>query len=143
MDLQDKVAVVTGASAGLGLEFSKALIAKGAHVFGLARSKERLDEIRDVLGDRFVPIECDVTKEDEVQAAFKSVKKANGSARSMRRWGMSKPIATPYLLELSTLARKSGWVRTPMVSGSLPIAFCLRSFRRNLQEIRVSQMSMD
>lgn len=75
MDLQDKVAVVTGASAGLGLEFSKALIAKGAHVFGLARSKDRLDEIRDVLGDRFVPIECDVTKEDEVQAAFKTVKK--------------------------------------------------------------------
>ena len=63
MDLKDKVVIVTGASSGLGLAFSKALVAKGARVFGLSRRLEKLEAIRDELGERFHPIPCDVTDE--------------------------------------------------------------------------------
>lgn len=78
MDLRDKVAVVTGASSGIGLAFSKALVEKGAQVFGLARREERLNEVRAQLGDRFHPVRCDVSKDDHVRAAFETVVRDGG-----------------------------------------------------------------
>ncbi len=73
MELQDKVAVVTGASSGLGRAFSIALVQKGAQVYGLARRAERLNALRDELGPRFHPIACDVTRPNDVEAAFQRV----------------------------------------------------------------------
>jgi NAD(P)-dependent dehydrogenase (short-subunit alcohol dehydrogenase family) len=73
MDLHDKVAVVTGASRGLGRAFSVALAGAGARVFGLARSEPDLRAIADALGDRFTPVACDVTDRAAVDAAFARV----------------------------------------------------------------------
>lgn len=73
MQLNDKVAVVTGASSGLGAQFSKDLVAAGAHVFGLARREDRLDELREELGQRFTGIPCDVTSEQAVHSAFEQI----------------------------------------------------------------------
>lgn len=75
MDLNDKVAVVTGASAGLGLAFARALVAKGAQVFGLSRRPEKLEAIRDELGEGFHPLPCDVTDEGQVKRAFEAVQR--------------------------------------------------------------------
>ena len=44
-DLSGKVAVITGASSGLGVQFTKALAGQGADVAILARRKEKLDEL--------------------------------------------------------------------------------------------------
>lgn len=78
MNLNDKVAVVTGASSGLGLAFSRALVARDAHVFGLSRRRETLEAIRDELGPRFHPLPCDVTDEVQVKRAFEAVKREAG-----------------------------------------------------------------
>ena len=78
MHLQDKVAVVTGASRGLGRAFAEALAAKGAQVYGLARSENDLADVADAIGDAFHPIECDVRDPDDVHRAFKTVKDAAG-----------------------------------------------------------------
>ena len=78
MDLNEKVAVVTGASAGLGLAFARALVAKGAQVFGLSRRPEKLEAIRDEIGDRFHPLPCDVTDAVQVKRAFEAVKREAG-----------------------------------------------------------------
>lgn len=73
MNLKDKVVVITGASAGLGSAFSRALVERGAHVFGLARRTERLSELETELGPSFVGITCDVTDENAVKEAFEDV----------------------------------------------------------------------
>ena len=73
MELSNKTAVVTGASRGLGRSFSQAFVDAGMQVFGLARSKEDLDTVREALGDRFTPVVCDVTDRADVDAAFKTV----------------------------------------------------------------------
>ncbi len=73
MDLTDKVAVVTGASSGLGRHFAEAMIDRGAHVYGLARSLDTLKALRDTWGDRFHPVSCDVRDEEQVDAAFATV----------------------------------------------------------------------
>lgn len=73
MNLTDKVAVVTGASSGLGRHFAEALVDRGARVFGLARRTSRLDALRDALGDRFHPVVCDVREEKQVSTAFETI----------------------------------------------------------------------
>lgn len=67
MDINSKVAIVTGASSGLGHAFSHALVEKGATVYGLARSTDKLERIRENLGDGFIPITMDVSDHDAVQ----------------------------------------------------------------------------
>lgn len=68
MELQGKTAIVTGASSGIGAEFSKALAEKGVTVYGLARRKSKLDEVKKVVGDNFISVELDVTKRKDVDA---------------------------------------------------------------------------
>ncbi len=67
MNLQNKTAVVTGASSGLGKAFSKALVAKGANVYGLARSKDDLYKLQTKIGSRFQPVILDVTDHEAIE----------------------------------------------------------------------------
>jgi NADP-dependent 3-hydroxy acid dehydrogenase YdfG len=67
MDLSGKNAVVTGASSGIGISFSKKLIEKGARVYGLARRLNKLTEVQEELGDSFIPVKMDITKPNDIQ----------------------------------------------------------------------------
>jgi NAD(P)-dependent dehydrogenase (short-subunit alcohol dehydrogenase family) len=73
MDLTNAVAVVTGASKGLGAHLARTLANQGATVYGLARSTDKLDALQDDLGTAFRPVACDVRKEDQVASAFDTV----------------------------------------------------------------------
>jgi NADP-dependent 3-hydroxy acid dehydrogenase YdfG len=63
MILSNKIAIVTGASSGLGLATSKALIQKDVLVYGLARNREKLASIQRQLGEKFIPVSLDITQE--------------------------------------------------------------------------------
>ncbi len=73
MDLRDKVAIVTGASSGIGRAFSKYLADRGATVYGFARGEDRLQDTSDEIGDAFRPLVCDVRDEDQVEHAIGDV----------------------------------------------------------------------
>lgn len=66
MHLENKVAIVTGASSGIGIEFSKKLISAGVVVYGLARRIHKLQHIRDDLGNSFIPVEMDIMKYNDI-----------------------------------------------------------------------------
>ena len=72
-DLKGKVAVVSGASSGLGIQLATAMARQGASLVILARRKERLDELakklHEELGAAVLPIQCDVTQTKDVEAA--------------------------------------------------------------------------
>ncbi|MEV0106369.1 SDR family oxidoreductase [Nocardia sp. NPDC050799] len=60
-DLSGRVAVVTGASSGLGLGFARVLAGAGATVYAAARRVDRLTELART-DSRIVPVPCDVTR---------------------------------------------------------------------------------
>ena len=80
-DLTGKVAVITGASSGLGKQMSYAFAKQGASLVLVARNKIKLEEVEKDLrkqGANVVSIKCDVTKTDEIKAAVKLTKDTFG-----------------------------------------------------------------
>ena len=63
-----RTAVVTGASSGIGAATARRLVAEGFDVVAAARRRDRLDALRDELGDRLRPVTLDVTSADSVAA---------------------------------------------------------------------------
>ena len=69
--LEGKVAVITGASSGIGEATVRALAAEGAAVVAGARRMERLDELVEEVtrnGGKAIAVECDVTDEEQAHA---------------------------------------------------------------------------
>lgn len=80
-DLTGKVAVVTGASSGLGADAALAYANAGADVALLARRLEKLNDVKaaiEATGHKAIAIACDVTKEESVKAAMETVLTAFG-----------------------------------------------------------------
>ena len=80
--LKNRVAVVTGASSGLGRQMAEAFAKQGADLALLARREERLKETKIKLEKKYkikvLPIKCDVTKTENINAAAKKVEKEFG-----------------------------------------------------------------
>lgn len=79
--LKGKVAVVTGASSGLGVEFAKGLAMAGADVALVARRLERLQGVAEELvklGVRALPVQADLRHEDQIDAALTRVQEHLG-----------------------------------------------------------------
>lgn len=75
-DISGRVAVVTGASSGLGVEFAKALAFRGADLALLARRADKLEQVAaDIraMGRKALPVPCDVSDETAIENAVAAV----------------------------------------------------------------------
>jgi NAD(P)-dependent dehydrogenase (short-subunit alcohol dehydrogenase family) len=80
-DLTGRVALVTGASSGLGVHFARTLAAAGASVAIAARRAERLASLQAELqsaGTKALAVELDVQSGDSITAAFAAAEQALG-----------------------------------------------------------------
>jgi short-subunit dehydrogenase len=103
MDFQDRIALITGSSSGIGRCLALDLAARGAIVVGCGRSLERLEELATEL-HRSSPastvIECDVAQLDQVRAMVTNVLSEfgkidiliNNAGAGMRRPFVETPI---------------------------------------------------
>src|ERR1700741_345694 len=81
-DLTGRVALVTGASSGLGTRFAEVLAANGAAVGLVARRKDRLDEVASQIkaaGGCAVTVTADVLDRDAMRRAFDAVEAEFGT----------------------------------------------------------------
>ena len=78
-DLTGEVALVTGASSGLGARFSRVLAANGAKVVCVARRKSRLDALVAEIGDAAIAVEADATDDAAMARAFDAAEAAFGT----------------------------------------------------------------
>jgi NADP-dependent 3-hydroxy acid dehydrogenase YdfG len=77
---QGKVAVITGASSGIGEATARALVTAGYRVALLARRTDRINELAAELGNNALAIEADVTDRDSIRAAAEHVRAEFGGA---------------------------------------------------------------
>ena len=91
-----KIIMITGASSGIGLTTSKRLAQAGAHVLLLARTKEKLDEVKaeiEAEGGKASVFPCDLNDMESIDTVSKEILAAvdhidiliNNAGRSIRR----------------------------------------------------------
>lgn len=81
-DLSGQVAVVTGASTGLGVQMAKALANQGASIVCMARRQNLIDEVAAEISKEFgvkaIGVKCDITDTANVEEAVDTVMKEFG-----------------------------------------------------------------
>jgi len=78
-----KVALVTGASAGIGTAISYKLVESGVNVIGCARNIDKLNQISEQIAAQkysgtFKPLKCDVKSETDIKSVFEAIKSQFG-----------------------------------------------------------------
>ncbi|BCB81019.1 hypothetical protein Pflav_074290 [Phytohabitans flavus] len=76
--LSGRVAVVTGATSGIGAATARRLASAGASVALLGRREDRLKGLADEIGTAAVPVAVDITDQDAVYAAAATIRSALG-----------------------------------------------------------------
>ena len=72
--LANKVAIVTGASRGIGKATVKAMIDSGAIVIGLGRNIESLNIVKsEVANNNFIPFQCDVSDVENIEKILQDI----------------------------------------------------------------------
>ena len=76
-DLTGRVAIVTGASGGLGVQMAKALASQGCNIVVFARRQQQIDEVAAQIAEEFgvetMAVRCDITDTEVVDAAVAQV----------------------------------------------------------------------
>ena len=80
-DLKGRVAAISGASSGLGMQMARAFAERGASLVILARRIEKLEELKRELeanGTKVLAVKCDVTSTEDINNAASEAEKTFG-----------------------------------------------------------------
>jgi NAD(P)-dependent dehydrogenase (short-subunit alcohol dehydrogenase family) len=90
--LDGRVALITGASSGLGAHFAEVFVREGARVAIGARRVDRVRALADRLGPAALPVAVDVTEEASIVAAYDAAEAAFGTVDTVvANAGQSNP----------------------------------------------------
>ncbi|XP_017853060.1 farnesol dehydrogenase [Drosophila busckii] len=132
----NRVAVVTGASSGIGAACCKDLVAKGMIVVGLARREQRLQELKAALpaeqAKRFHFHKCDVSVEQEVVDAFAWVDATLGGADVLIN--NAGVLRQTYIVD----AGNSADLRAMVETNVLGVSWCTREAFQSLQRRQIN-----
>lgn len=91
-DLSGRVALITGASSGLGAHFAEVFVGAGARVVIGARRADRVTALAERLGDAALAVAIDVTDEASIAAAYDAAEARFGTVDTIiANAGQSNP----------------------------------------------------
>src|SRR5215472_12224650 len=76
--LDEKVALVTGGSIGIGLAIARRFAAEGATVYLTGRHEAELDAAVQAIGERAIGVQSDVSKLDDLDRLFETIEERSG-----------------------------------------------------------------
>ena len=78
-NLKDKLALVTGATGGIGQSIVKILANQGAKVIMVGRNEEKLQNLKQELGDKVHPLICDFNDDLQINSLIENAEKQFGN----------------------------------------------------------------
>lgn len=131
--LTGRVAIVTGASGGLGDRFARILHGAGATVVVGARREVQLSALAEELGSRIIPVRCDVTAEPDCDQIVEAAAAVNGHIDILvNNAGIGDPVLAVdediqlfrdvvevNLIGLFTMSQRAARFMLPQGSGSI------------------------
>ncbi|XP_068600161.1 dehydrogenase/reductase SDR family member 11a isoform X1 [Brachionichthys hirsutus] len=130
-----RVALVTGASVGIGAAIARALVQQGMRVVGCARNVDKIEKLAAEcqsagLSGTLIPYKCDLSNEEEILSMFSAIKTLHkGVDVCINNAGLSH--SEPLLS-----GRTEGW-RNMIDVNVLALSICTREAYRSMKERNV------
>ncbi|XP_070826804.1 dehydrogenase/reductase SDR family member 11-like [Chaetodon trifascialis] len=130
-----RVALVTGASVGIGAVVAKELVRHGMKVVGCARDVEKIQKLAAECqsagrGGVLVPFKCDLSNEEEILSMFAAIKAQHGGVDvCINNAGLAHP-------ESLLSGKTSGW-RNMLDVNVLALCICTREAYQSMKERNV------
>ena len=115
--LQDRVAIVTGASSGAGHGTARRFAEEGAIVVASARRKERLDAlVKDIKakGGRAIAVPCDLSNEDEIDNVVQTTISEFGKVDILANIGQGALDQQAYINEVNRQNAFDAYIGGPL-----------------------------
>lgn len=131
-----RVALVTGASSGIGAAVAKQLVQHGMKVVGCARNYERIQELATECQQSgytglLVPYKCDLSNEEEILSMFSAIKKQHGGVDvCVNNAGLAYPD--------SLLSGKTSSWSTMLQVNVIALSICTREAYQSMRERNVN-----
>ncbi|KAM4701670.1 dehydrogenase/reductase SDR family member 11 isoform 2-T2 [Discoglossus pictus] len=127
-----RVALVTGASVGIGAAVARALVQHGMKVVGCARSVDKIEKLAAECqsagySGTLIPYKCDLSNEEEILSMFSAIKTLHqGVDVCINNAGLARP--EPLLT-----GKTDGW-RTMIDVNVLAVSICTREAYQSMKE---------
>ena len=106
--LENRAAVITGATSGMALATAKLFVEEGAYVFVTGRSQERLDNAVKKIGKNVTGVQGDAGSLADLDRLFETVKKEKGLSTS----SLLAPVLASSATRSAPLLRKASTIRS-------------------------------
>src|SRR4051812_12053242 len=123
-ELKDMIVVITGASAGIGLELARQLSGAGARLVLSARRGDRLNELNASLGGTHLVVRSDVSRPEDCEMIVARTIEQFGRVDTLvcnAGYGITRPVAKTSAEEMLSIFKTNVFGTTDCIRAAVPV----------------------